>query len=139
MKLPTLFLYALLSVQLFASTLSSRVLAAEPTAFDTWAKTAKLGGAAVWAGMTTAEVDQLLANLQAQKVSVIEADSDLSNYLTDAQFEQELALMRRFATAAHKRGLRVVWYYPCLEVVTVNGKNIEQTWLRNIRIGYSSA
>ncbi|MCF7985167.1 MAG: cadherin-like domain-containing protein, partial [Thiohalocapsa sp.] len=77
--------------------------------------------------MSTAEMDQLLTDLVGQRVSVIEADSELSNYLTDAQFDQELALMRRFADAAHARGLRVVWYYPGLEVVTPNGVNIDQT------------
>jgi hypothetical protein len=81
----------------------------------------------VWTGMTLQEIDQVLSDLVAQNVTVIEADSDLSNYLTDAQFEQELALMRSFTTEAHKRGLRVVWYYPSLEVITVNGKKIDQT------------
>ncbi|MCW5212610.1 cadherin-like domain-containing protein, partial [Desulfobulbus sp. TB] len=101
--------------------------AAEPTAFSSWAKTAKIGGAAVFTGMTLQEMDQVLSDMVAQKVTVIEADSDLSNYLTDAQFEQELTLMRNFSDEAHKRGLRVVWYYPSLEVVTVNGKNIDKT------------
>ncbi|EDM68710.1 putative surface layer protein [Moritella sp. PE36] len=127
MKIQSLILFFLLSVQIFTLGLSTIALAAEPSAFSSWAKTAKLGGAAVWSGMTQGEIDLLLSNLQAQKVSVIEADSSLSNYLTDAQFELQLSLMRTFVNSAHKRGLRVVWYYPSLEVVTVNGKNISQT------------
>ncbi len=107
--------------------LTSTAQAAEPAAFGSWAKTAKLGGAALFAGMTPQEMDLVISNMVAQKVTVIEADSDLSNYLTDAQFEQELVLMRSFTAAAHSRGMRVVWYYPALEVVTVNGKNIAQT------------
>ena len=119
-----------------------RVMADEPAAFGTWAKTAKLGGAAVWQGMTPLEVDQLLSDLVAQNVTVIEADSELSNYLTDAQFEQELDLIRSFTAEAHKRGLRVVWYYPSLEVVTPNGKNIEQTMAKEhpdwVQYGWNS-
>jgi hypothetical protein len=120
------FIPLLLSL-LILTTFYKDVGAAEPSAFNSWAKTAKLGGAALYIGMTPEEIDQILSNMVAQKVTVIEADSDLSNYLTDAQFEQELSLMRSFVDAAHLRGLRVVWYYPSLEVVTVNGKNIEQT------------
>jgi hypothetical protein len=115
---------------MFAFCLTSiykNVWAAEPSAFSSWAKTAKLGGAALWFGMTPEEIKQVLSNMVAQKVTVIEADSELSNYLTDAQLEQELTLMRSFAAAAHLRGLRVVWYYPSLEVITLNGKNIDQT------------
>ena len=107
------------------------VQAAEPSGFSNWAKNAKLAGASVWTGMTQQELDQVITDMVAQKVTVIEADSDLSNYLTDAQFEQELALMRRFTTEAHKRGLRVVWYYPTLEVLTPNGKNIENTMFKD--------
>ncbi len=123
----TRILLMLLLMQISTLSLSTHGHAAEPTAFSSWAKTAKLGGAAVFTGMTQQEMDQVLSDMVAQKVTVIEADSDLSNYLTDAQFEQELTLMRNFSDEAHKRGLRVVWYYPSLEVVTVNGKNIDQT------------
>ena len=120
-------LAALSPFQVNLFSLTNTALAAEPTAFSNWAKTAKLGGAALFTGMTAQEIDQVLSDMVTQRVTVIEADSDLSNYMTDAQFEQELTLMRSFAAAAHLRGMRVVWYYPALEVVTVNGKNIEQT------------
>ena len=113
--------------QLTLLSLPVRVMAEQPAAFSTWAKNAKLGGAAVWQGMTPAELDQLLSDMVAQNVTVIEADSDLSNYLNDTQFEQEMELIRSFTAEAHKRGLRVVWYYPSLEVVTPNGKNIAET------------
>ena len=104
---------------------------AQPTAFDSWAKTAKVGGAAIAVGMSAAELEQMLDDLVAQHVTVVEADSDLSNYQSDAQFELELALMRQFADAAHKRGLRVVWYIPALEMITINGKNIPNTMAKD--------
>jgi len=81
----------------------------------------------VYVGMTDEEMDQILSILVVQEVSVIEADSDLSNYLSDAQIDLEIDLMRKFCDKAHKRGMRVVWYYPALEVITTNGKNIPNT------------
>lgn len=105
--------------------------ATEPEAFRGWAQSARLGGAAVWASMSDAQIHTLLDDLLAQKVSVVEADSNLSSYLTDAQFEQAIAFMRRFAAEVHKRGMRVVWYYPALEVVTQNGKNIAHTMAKD--------
>jgi hypothetical protein len=101
-----------------------QLLAGEPAAFSDWAKTARIAGSATWIGMEASEINTVLTNMIAQNVTVIEADSDLSMYLTDAEFEQELALMRDFATAAHSRNLRVVWYYPALEVLTANGVNL---------------
>jgi hypothetical protein len=69
---------------LILTTFYKNVGAAEPSAFSSWAKTAKLGGAALYVGMTPEEIEQVLSNMVAQKVTVIEADSELSNYLTDA-------------------------------------------------------
>ncbi|WP_181389675.1 Ig-like domain-containing protein [Leucothrix pacifica] len=104
---------------------------AQPTAFDSWAKTAKVGGAALYVGISTAELEQVLDDMVAQNVTVVEADSDLSNYQSDAQFELELALMRQVADASHKRGLRVVWYIPALEMITINGANIPNTMAKD--------
>lgn len=105
--------------------------AAEPAAFAGWAKHARLGGVAAWVGMEPAEMSSALDARVAEKVTVIEADSDLSNYLTDAEFAEELALMRQFAAAAHARGLKVVWYYPSLEVLTPNGVNLAHTMYKD--------
>jgi hypothetical protein len=108
-----------------------KALAAEPTAFNGWAKTARVAGSALFVGMEPQEIDQILSDMISQNVSVIEADTDLSNYLTEAQFEQELAFMSEFTTAAHARGLKVVWYYPSLEVITPNGKNLPNTMYKD--------
>ena len=115
----------------FIMTCIGSASAAQPTAFDNWARTAKIGGAAIAVGMSQQEIDTMLDTLKAQNVTVVEADSDLSNYQTEAQFELELALMRQFADASHKRGLRVVWYIPALEVITPNGKNIPNTMAKD--------
>ncbi len=120
MRKKNAFIFAVVSMLLVSMMGSS--WAAEPQAFDGWAKDARIGGAAVWVGMTTAEISAVVTKMANENVSVIEADSELSEYLTDVQFEQNLALMSEFAQAAHGKGLRVVWYYPALEVLTANGE-----------------
>jgi hypothetical protein len=109
------------------------VLAAEPAGLNTWVRTARIGGAAVWVDMTDAEMNTLLNKLAAQHVSVIEADSDLSNYLTDAEFDQELALIKNFAQKAHAHAaqFKVVWYYPTLEALTANAASTPNTMAKN--------
>lgn len=132
MKTPTLAFFILYRwhyglVILLLCLLSNFASASQPTAFSHWAKTAKIAGAPVSVGMSAQEIDTMLDKMVKQGVTVAEADSDLSNYQSDAQFELELALMKQFADAAHKRGLRVVWYFPALEVITINGKNRKDT------------
>jgi len=118
------FLVLLILIYLSINTL---IFAAQPTAFSSWAKTAKLAGAPIAVGMSAAEINTMLDKLVQEGVTVVEADSDLSNYQSEAQFELELALMRQVADASHKRGLRVVWYFPALEVITLNGKTATDT------------
>jgi hypothetical protein len=95
--------------------------ASSPAPTPSWIGTARIAGLELYADMPDSEINNGLAALAAQGVSVVEADSDLSNYLTDEEFEQEIALMRRFNAAAHRVGLKVVWYYPPLEVLSPNG------------------
>jgi uncharacterized lipoprotein YddW (UPF0748 family) len=87
-----------------------------------WMGKARIAGAEVFAGMPDAEVAVILDRLVAQNVSVVEADSDLSHYLTDKELANELSFIESFVRAAHQRGLRVVWYYPVLEVLSKGAK-----------------
>jgi hypothetical protein len=83
-----------------------------------WLSTARIGGAELFSEMTESEIVKVVDQLHAEHVSVIEADSDLSRYLTDVEFDAEVALARRFTEIAHRKGMRVVWYYPALEVLS---------------------
>ena len=96
-----------------------------------WVSQGRIAGASVYVDMTPAEIEQVLSDMVNQKVTVIEADSDLSNYLSNTQFESQLELARTFTQAAHRRGLRVVWYYPTLEVLTPNGKNSQHSMYKD--------
>ncbi|MBX3219295.1 MAG: hypothetical protein KF795_02175 [Labilithrix sp.] len=55
-------------------------------------------------------------------VSVIEGDSILSDYASDATFDLEVRRIAEYARSCHARNLKLVWYYPCLEVVTPDGE-----------------
>ena len=99
----------------------------EAVGFAQWASTARIAGAAVWTDMTQAEMENVVTTMAAQHVTVIEADSNLSNYLDESGFNAELDLMAAFAGVAHAHGIRVGWYYPTLEVLTPDGETIAQT------------
>jgi len=83
-----------------------------------WLGHARVAGAEVYVEMEPNEIEQILNRLVKQKVNVVEADSNLTDYLTDAEFERELKFIKRFTQFAHQKGLRVVWYYPVLEVLS---------------------
>ena len=97
----------------------------QPLPKDTqWTRHALIGGADLWEDFTEAEVATALDTLKAQGVNVAECDSGLSQYLTDAQFENQLNLMRMTVRLAHQRDMKVVWYYPSLEVLTDDAANV---------------
>ncbi|MFB7907106.1 hypothetical protein ACFC1T_11800 [Kitasatospora sp. NPDC056076] len=60
--------------------------------------------------------------LKAQNVSVIELDTLLSNWLTDAEFAAHMADVKTFTGLAHATGLKVVMYYPSLELISPGGE-----------------
>jgi hypothetical protein len=92
-----------------------------------WVRTARIGGFGVDSGMTDAEITSLMLVRKTENVSVLEVDSTLSNYKTEPQFDQEVVFLNGIATKAHNNAMKAVIYYPSLEVLTPNGKNIAQT------------
>lgn len=89
-----------------------------------WLQTARLGGLALEPGANQGEIDVLVTAYRDQGVSVIELDSGLSNYLDAAGFAAQVAHIDLVAQRAHAVGLKVVIYYPSLEVLTPNGANL---------------
>jgi hypothetical protein len=87
-----------------------------------WLGQARIAGAELFSEMTAAEIAKSVSALADQNVTVIEGDSDLSRLLTDKEFDAEIDLMRRYSEAAHRSGMKVVWYYPTFEVLTPNAK-----------------
>ncbi|MBA8928323.1 hypothetical protein BC739_005540 [Kutzneria viridogrisea] len=68
--------------------------------------------------------------LRKQNVSVIELDTILSNWITDQQFTEHMGKVRQFCELAHAAGMRVVMYYPSLEVISIGGR-IGQSFYKN--------
>ncbi|NOZ00496.1 MAG: family 10 glycosylhydrolase [Deltaproteobacteria bacterium] len=88
-----------------------------------WIRVARIGGASVDPEDEDNFLKGTLSVLVEQNVSVVEADSNLSDYLDDQAFDAELSLMERFSRFAHDRNLKVVWYYPSFETITPGGEN----------------
>jgi hypothetical protein len=68
------------------------------------------------------ELQPIIDALRAQNVNVVEVDTVLSDWLTDAQFTAHMADIKQFSDMAHTAGLKVVAYYPCLEVLSPGGE-----------------
>jgi hypothetical protein len=102
----------------------------EPLTAD-WLDRARIAGADLTGAMSPGAIRRRLADLAGQSASVVEADSGLSRFMSERQFGTELTLMRRTAAAAHRLGLKVVWYYPTLEVLSSNARRGRFTMFKN--------
>ncbi len=69
------------------------------------------------------EMEQVIASLRAQNVSVVEADTVLSDWLTDREFDAVVGAATQFNRMVHAAGMRIVWYYPTLEVISPGGEH----------------
>jgi hypothetical protein len=127
---------ALATIFFIAGTVAAPAQGAPPSV-PPWLSQARVAGAELFSEMTPAEIAKSLSTLADQNVTVIEGDSDLSRLLTDKEFDAEIDLMRRYSEAAHRAGMKVVWYYPTFEVLTPNAKRgvksmaqLHPTWLQ---------
>lgn len=96
-----------------------------------WMAHARIGGADIHLGMDARQVTEVFEKLRDQRVSVVEIDTDLSQYRTDVQFQKEVEFMDCAACIAHNLGLRTAAYYPSLEVITENGENTSHTMYKD--------
>ena len=96
-----------------------------------WIAEARIGGLTV-AGVK-ADPAQLmldLVKLKEQGVTVIEADSRLSDYLSEQDFATELKRIKDVTGIIHQHDLKVVWYIPSLEVLTPYGVTRQDSFAR---------
>ncbi len=99
--------------------------------YPDWIEEARIHGLSV-PGIS---VDPIRMNIELdraieQGANVIEADSRLSDYLSDEAFATEMQLIEETTKLIHERGLKVVWYIPSLEVITPNGRLRKDTIAR---------
>ncbi|MDQ7823291.1 MAG: beta-galactosidase trimerization domain-containing protein [Candidatus Eremiobacteraeota bacterium] len=97
--------------------------AAPSPGLDTeWIRHARIAGATFLENMSEITIEGIMDSLAAEGVTVVEADSFLACYLTDAQYNSHMDLVRKVAASAHRKGLRVVWCSPALASVTPGGR-----------------
>ncbi len=111
---------------ILATSTSTIVPAAEP-----WLYTSRIGGTFVYNQMSESDLTSLIEQRAAENVNVLEMDSRLSYYLTDTEFDTEVAFLDQAATLAHQRGLKAVIYYPTLEVLTKDGVTAQSTMAKD--------
>ncbi len=86
-----------------------------------WLAEARIGGLSVSMAIDKTQLKIDLSRLIKQGVTVIEADSGLSDYLSDDEFSQTMQRIGEITGIIHSQDLKVVWYIPALEVITPNG------------------
>jgi len=96
-----------------------------------WLRNARIAGLGLHETASDAILQEEIDQLVSQGVSVVEVDSSLSDYLNEADFQTELDFMRRAIDLCHKKGLKVVWYYPSMEVITPEGRTVSRTMKRD--------
>ncbi len=96
-----------------------------------WMERARVANADLDPQMSASEVNEVLDARLAEKVSVLEVDVGLSQYLTDDQFQPVAEFLRCAACLAHNKGLRAVVYYPSLESLTENGLDAPSTMYKD--------
>jgi hypothetical protein len=96
-----------------------------PPAAPSWTSEARVAGFETF--KDDPDVDARLDDLAAAQVNVVVIDCDLSFYLTDVIFEEDAAYFDTVAKKCHERGMKVVAYYPMLEVLTEDAPNSEHT------------
>jgi hypothetical protein len=94
---------------------------------DDWQHDARVAGLEVYLDQPASEVRAALDRLAAERVSVVELDSELSSYLTDSEFAREIEYLGRLADACHQRGMRAVAYIPSLEVLSADAQRHPRT------------
>ncbi|WP_394823006.1 beta-galactosidase trimerization domain-containing protein [Pendulispora albinea] len=83
-----------------------------------WVRDARTAGFEVMIDARPHELGEQLDILADSGVNVVEADCDLSAYLTNSEFDEQLAVLDLVAYGSHLRGMRCVAYYPTLEVLS---------------------
>lgn len=96
--------------------------AAQATNVPDWVQKARVAGLSLQSGADSMTIRQKIIKLKNENVSVVELDTSLSKYWTDAEFANEIEFINTVAQEIHSQGMKVVVYYPALEVVTPGGE-----------------
>ena len=76
--------------------------------------------------MTDREVFDKLDSLKAQRANVLLVESVLADFLTETRSDSEMAFISRVTRISQPLGVRLLWYYPSLEVLSPIGTAARQ-------------
>lgn len=105
--------------------------AASATNVPNWVQKARLAGLSLQSDADALTIQQKVVKLKNENVSVVELDTSLSKYWTDAEFASEVAFINTVALEIHNQGMKVVVYYPAMEVVTPDGENKSRSMFKD--------
>lgn len=87
-----------------------------------WVRQGRVAGLSLQVTADDNTIEAEVLRLKSQNVSVVELDTALSRYWTDEEFQVEVDFIRRASQVIKANGMKVVIYYPALEVVTYDGE-----------------
>ncbi|HVJ91638.1 MAG TPA: alpha-amylase family protein [Labilithrix sp.] len=92
-----------------------------------WLRGARVAGLTAFAEATACDFTAELDRMADERVSVVEVDSELSSYLDEPAFSEQLRVLDLVARESHARGMRCIAYWPILEVLTANAETTTHT------------
>jgi len=95
-----------------------------------WIRHARVAGLGLSVTTSIEMIEKSLDGLVNQGATAVMIDSSLGDYISDELFVQQIGFARKVTESAHRKGLKVLWYYPALQVTTLRGK-VSQSTMRN--------
>lgn len=95
-----------------------------------WIAEARIGGLSVSHKASQYQLKTELTRLIKQGVTVIEANSRLSDYLSESEYDKEMLHIKDLTEAIHQYELKVVWGISTLEMITPNGATRKDSFAR---------
>jgi hypothetical protein len=92
-----------------------------------WLRGARIAGLSAFADATACDFAGDLDRMADERVTVVEVDSELSSYLDEREFTEQLRVIDLVARESHARGMRCIAYWPILEVLTSNAETKTNT------------
>ena len=96
-----------------------------------WFRGARVAGLVAFAEATPCDFRAELRRMADERVSVVEVDSELSTYLDEAAFAEQLRVVDLVARECHSLGMRCVAYYPVLESLSPDAEATPHTMAKD--------
>ncbi|MCK5831016.1 MAG: hypothetical protein KAH20_12025 [Methylococcales bacterium] len=95
-----------------------------------WIAEARIGGLSISRRLSQYQLKKEITRFIKQGVTVIEAQSRLSDYLSNSEYSKEMQHIKEITETVHQQGLKIIWCIPALEVITANGVTRQDSFAR---------